>query len=79
MLRFSTDDERWDAVARRDPAANGAFYCAVRTTGVYCRPTCAGRPHRKNVQFHATCAEAERAGFRPCKRCRPNVLEETRA
>jgi AraC family transcriptional regulator, regulatory protein of adaptative response / methylated-DNA-[protein]-cysteine methyltransferase len=75
MLRFSTDDERWDAVARRDPAADGAFYCAVRTTGVYCRPTCAGRPHRKNVQFHATRAEAERAGFRACKRCRPDVAD----
>jgi AraC family transcriptional regulator of adaptative response/methylated-DNA-[protein]-cysteine methyltransferase len=72
-MPFSNDDERWDAVTRRNPAANGAFFYAVRTTGVYCRPTCAGRlPLRKNVQFHATCAEAERAGFRACKRCRPN-------
>jgi AraC family transcriptional regulator of adaptative response/methylated-DNA-[protein]-cysteine methyltransferase len=73
MSPFSTDDERWDAVARRTPAADGAFYYAVRTTGVYCRPTCAGRlPLRRNVQFHATCADAECAGFRACKRCRPN-------
>jgi AraC family transcriptional regulator of adaptative response/methylated-DNA-[protein]-cysteine methyltransferase len=73
MPLFANDDERWGAVTRRNPAANGAFFYGVRTTGVYCRPTCAGRlPLRKNVQFHATCAEAERAGFRACKRCRPN-------
>ena len=68
-----TDEQRWEAVRRRDPAAVGAFYYSVRTTGVYCRPTCAARlPRRENVAFHATCADAERAGFRPCKRCRPN-------
>ena len=68
-----TDEQRWEAVRRRDPAAVGAFYYSVRTTGVYCRPTCAARlPRRDNVAFHATCADAERAGFRPCKRCRPN-------
>ena len=56
----------------RDFAADGAFYYSVRTTGVYCRPTCAARlPHRENVAFHASCAEAEQAGFRACKRCRP--------
>jgi AraC family transcriptional regulator of adaptative response/methylated-DNA-[protein]-cysteine methyltransferase len=74
MSPFSNDDDRWDAVTRRNPAANGMFFYAVRTTGVYCRPTCAGRlPRRANVQFHATCAEAEQAGFRACKRCRPNA------
>jgi AraC family transcriptional regulator of adaptative response/methylated-DNA-[protein]-cysteine methyltransferase len=68
-----TDEQRWEAVRRRDPAAAGAFYYSVRTTGVYCRPTCAARlPRRENVAFYATCADAERAGFRPCKRCRPN-------
>jgi AraC family transcriptional regulator of adaptative response/methylated-DNA-[protein]-cysteine methyltransferase len=68
-----TDEQRWEAVRRRDPVAVGAFYYSVRTTGVYCRPTCAARlPRRENVAFHATCADAERAGFRPCKRCRPN-------
>ena len=71
---FVTDAERWNAVVRRDPAANDAFYYSVRTTGVYCRPSCAARlPRRENVRFHQTCAEAERAGFRPCKRCRPNA------
>jgi len=69
------DDARWQAVQRRDRSADGVFYYAVRTTGVYCRPSCAGRlPRRENVQFHASCAEAERAGFRACKRCRPNEL-----
>src|SRR6266480_4462305 len=67
------DDARWDAVKRRDHAADGAFVYSVRTTGVYCRPSCAARlPRRDNVTFHATWADAERAGFRPCKRCRPN-------
>lgn len=67
------DEERWNAVVRRDPTADGQFYYSVRTTGVYCRPSCAARlARRENVRFHATCAEAEQAGFRPCKRCRPN-------
>jgi AraC family transcriptional regulator of adaptative response/methylated-DNA-[protein]-cysteine methyltransferase len=67
------DDARWAAVLRRDPAADGSFVFSVRTTGVYCRPSCAARqPRRENVRFHASCAEAEAAGFRPCKRCRPN-------
>jgi AraC family transcriptional regulator of adaptative response/methylated-DNA-[protein]-cysteine methyltransferase len=73
-LAYSTDDERWEAVARRDRAADGAFFCSVVTTGVYCRPSCAGRPYRKNVRFHRTAAEAEGAGFRACKRCRPNEV-----
>ena len=52
----------WDAVRRRDRAADGAFYYSVLTTGVYCRPICAARlPRRANVSFHATCEEAEAA------------------
>jgi AraC family transcriptional regulator, regulatory protein of adaptative response / methylated-DNA-[protein]-cysteine methyltransferase len=70
---FVSDNARWEALRRRDPAADGAFYYSVRTTGVYCRPSCAARlARRENVDFHLTCADAERAGFRPCKRCRPN-------
>lgn len=65
-------DARWAAVAARDKAADGRFYSCVRTTGVYCLPSCPGRPHRKNVFFVKTRAEAERAGLRPCKRCRPD-------
>jgi AraC family transcriptional regulator, regulatory protein of adaptative response / methylated-DNA-[protein]-cysteine methyltransferase len=78
---FSNDDERWKAVVRRDKVAAGMFYYAVLTTGVYCRPSCAARlARREHVRFHATCEEAERAGFRPCKRCRPNepALDEQR-
>ncbi len=79
---FSNDEQRWAAVLRRDPRADGSFYYSVRTTRVYCRPTCAARPpRRENVHFHSTREEAERAGFRPCKRCRPNepALAERRA
>jgi len=66
-------DPRWAAVRARDPRADGTFVYSVRTTGVYCRPSCAARPARpENVAFHATKAEAERAGFRPCKRCKPD-------
>ncbi len=69
---FPTDAARWDAVTRRDAAADGAFWYSVATTGVYCRPSCAARPAlRANVGFHASPAAAEGAGFRPCKRCRP--------
>ena len=52
----------------------GAFFCAVKTTGVYCLPSCAGRPLRKNVVFYDTAAEAITAGFRACKRCKPEQL-----
>ncbi len=63
-------------MTRRDPAADGLFFYAVRTTGVYCRPSCAARlANRRNVLFFESCALAERAGFRPCKRCRPTEPE----
>ena len=69
------DEERWQAVKRRDPAFDGTFLFAVRTTGVYCRPSCASRPaKRENVSFFSTAAEAEKAGYRACKRCRPDQL-----
>jgi AraC family transcriptional regulator of adaptative response/methylated-DNA-[protein]-cysteine methyltransferase len=58
----------------RDVASDGTFVTAVATTGIYCRPSCpARRPLRENVRFYATCADAEAAGFRPCKRCKPNA------
>ena len=67
------NDPRWGAVVARDPRADGAFYYSVRTTGVYCRPSCASRrANPRNVSFHATREEAEGAGFRPCRRCRPD-------
>jgi len=68
-------DPRWNAVLTRDRSADGSFFYSVKTTGVYCRPSCAARrANPKNVQFHDTAADAERAGFRPCKRCRPASL-----
>ncbi len=69
-----SDDSRWAAVQRRDPEADGQFYYSVRTTGVYCRPSCPSRGARRaNVAFHASCAAAEAAGFRPCQRCHPTL------
>jgi len=70
---MNVKDSRWAAVAARDPKADGKFFYSVRTTGVYCRPSCASRQaKRENVAFHASIAAAERAGFRPCKRCKPD-------
>src|SRR5271156_1585644 len=69
------DEERWQAVKRRDSAFDGKFLFAVRTTGVYCRPSCASRPaKRENVSFYPTTGAAEQAGYRACKRCRPDKL-----
>jgi AraC family transcriptional regulator of adaptative response/methylated-DNA-[protein]-cysteine methyltransferase len=69
---YATDQARWQALVRRDLNANGAFVYGVLTTFVYCRPACASRlPKYENVRFFDTCKQAEKAGFRPCKRCRP--------
>jgi AraC family transcriptional regulator of adaptative response/methylated-DNA-[protein]-cysteine methyltransferase len=67
------DDETcWAAVRERDRAFDGRFLYGVRSTGVYCRPSCASRlPLRKNLRFYAVAADAERDGLRPCKRCKP--------
>lgn len=70
---YETEAQRWQAVQARDAGADGHFLYAVLTTGVYCRPSCAARPaRRENVSFHLTCEAAERAGYRACKRCRPD-------
>src|SRR5215470_12905660 len=73
-------DPRWAAVIARDRSADGTFYYSVSTTGVYCRPSCPAR-HAKpgHVRFHCTRAEAERAGFRPCKRCKPDRVKPDQA
>ena len=66
-------DPRWPAVVARDRRADGTFYYSVATTGVYCRPSCPSRlANPRNVSFHGTAADAERAGFRPCLRCKPD-------
>jgi AraC family transcriptional regulator, regulatory protein of adaptative response / methylated-DNA-[protein]-cysteine methyltransferase len=65
----------WRATLSRDPRADGTFVLGVRSTHIYCRPSCpARRPLRRNVTFFRTGAEAEREGFRPCRRCRPNEV-----
>lgn len=67
-------DARWAAVLARDTGFDAAFVYSVATTGVYCRPSCPSRrANRTNVEFHATPADARRAGFRPCKRCKPDA------
>lgn len=73
----SGDEDRWQAVLARDASVDGTFVLGVKSTGIYCRPSCPARkPLRKNVSFYATCSAAEAAGFRPCKRCRPNVASD---
>lgn len=65
----------WRATRARDPRADGTFVLAVRSTHIYCRPSCpARRPLRRNVTFYRTREEAERNGYRPCLRCRPNEI-----
>jgi AraC family transcriptional regulator of adaptative response/methylated-DNA-[protein]-cysteine methyltransferase len=71
-LPFPTDEARWNAVQARDAAADRIFLYAVRSTGIYCRPSCPSRRARRDhVEFYRTSLDAEKAGFRPCKRCRP--------
>src|SRR3954449_6145619 len=73
--RVIEDPERcYRAASSRDPRFDGWFIVAVTTTGVYCRPSCPARtPKRHNVRFFATAAAAQTAGFRACKRCRPDA------
>src|SRR5688572_17204436 len=72
LAAATVNDPRWAAVVARDARANGQFLYSVSTTGVYCRPSCGARmPRPENVRFHATAADAEREGFRACKRCKP--------
>jgi AraC family transcriptional regulator of adaptative response/methylated-DNA-[protein]-cysteine methyltransferase len=73
-----TDEARWQSVLAKDKSADGKFLFSVRTTGVYCRPSCPARPaRRENVAFHSSCDAAEAAGFRACKRCRPRQASQS--
>jgi AraC family transcriptional regulator of adaptative response/methylated-DNA-[protein]-cysteine methyltransferase len=73
LERRTSQDPRWAAVLARDRRADGTFYYSVATTGVYCRPSCGSRQAKpNNVRFHESAADAARAGFRPCRRCRPD-------
>jgi AraC family transcriptional regulator of adaptative response/methylated-DNA-[protein]-cysteine methyltransferase len=80
-MRIATDDlqnnsmngdDRWRTVQERDHEFDDVFVYAVRSTGIYCRPSCPSRtPRPENVSFFASPAAAEQAGFRPCRRCQP--------
>ena len=83
MRRNATDpidQQKWDAILQGDESQDGRFFYGVRTTGVYCRPSCKSKlPLRKNVDFFDSAVEAEENGFRPCKRCKPDLSEYDRA
>jgi len=75
--QFNTDKARWNAVGENNSDADGAFYYAVITTGIYCRPSCKSKiPNHNNVEYFTTCEDAEAAGYRACKRCKPAALSK---
>ena len=69
----------YQAMKSRDPRFDGKFFVAVKTTGIYCRPICPARPQQKNVEFFPSAIGAERAGYRPCLRCRPECAPQSPA
>jgi methylphosphotriester-DNA--protein-cysteine methyltransferase len=76
-MAYYTDAARWRALSTRDANANGQFIYSVKSTNIYCRPTCPARlARRANVGFYKTPLEAEADGFRACKRCKPNTIVE---
>jgi AraC family transcriptional regulator of adaptative response / methylphosphotriester-DNA alkyltransferase methyltransferase len=71
-----TDDQKWQAVLTNDKQYDGLFFYGVRSTKIFCRPSCKSKPPlRKNVLYFDNLKQAGQAGFRPCKRCRPDLLE----
>ncbi|KAH6684682.1 metal binding domain of Ada-domain-containing protein [Halenospora varia] len=75
LREFATDSSRWAALTSRNPHASTIFIYSVLTTRIYCRPTCPSRlARRSNIVFHDNSHQAEAAGFRPCKRCKPDVI-----
>jgi AraC family transcriptional regulator, regulatory protein of adaptative response / methylated-DNA-[protein]-cysteine methyltransferase len=75
LQRYPDDAARWQAVLERDPGADGVFYYAVRSTGIYCRPICpARRPRREQVAFFPSPEAAKQSGFRACRRCQPGEV-----
>jgi len=70
---FTEQNSLYKAMLSRDARYDGRFYVGVKTTGIYCRPTCPARPKRENVTFYRSQAESENAGYRPCLRCRPDI------
>jgi AraC family transcriptional regulator of adaptative response / methylphosphotriester-DNA alkyltransferase methyltransferase len=72
ILSASVSDEQWQAVANNDASYDGQFFYAVKTTGIFCRPSCKSRlPKRENIGFFANVDQALASHFRPCKRCKP--------
>lgn len=70
--RYNTDYRRWNAIVAREHSADGCFYYAVKTTGIFCRPSCSSKvPNRENVEYFTSSQEALASGYRPCKKCRP--------
>jgi AraC family transcriptional regulator of adaptative response / DNA-3-methyladenine glycosylase II len=76
---MNKDDVFYRAMLARDKRFDGKFFVGVKTTGIYCRPVCPARPHRKNIEFFASAALAEKEGYRPCLRCRPEVAPQSAA
>jgi len=75
--QFNTDEARWNAVREDNSDADGVFYYAVITTGIYCRPSCRSKlPNRSNVEYFNTCDDAEDVGYRACKRCSPTATSK---
>jgi AraC family transcriptional regulator, regulatory protein of adaptative response / methylphosphotriester-DNA alkyltransferase methyltransferase len=71
-----TVEEKWKAVSNNDENYDGIFFYAVKSTGIFCRPSCKSKlPLRDNVSFYENGQDARKAGYRPCKRCRPDLLE----
>jgi AraC family transcriptional regulator of adaptative response / methylphosphotriester-DNA alkyltransferase methyltransferase len=71
-----TDDQKWQAVLKNDEHYDGLFFYGVKSTKIFCRPSCKSKPPlKKNVLYFETVKQAEQAGHRPCKRCRPDLLE----
>jgi len=71
-----TEEEKWKAALECDASYDGSFYYGVKTTGIFCRPSCKSKsPKRENVEFFDTAEQARESGLRPCKRCRPDLLE----
>lgn len=68
-----SEREMAEAWQRRDASYDGVFFFGVKTTGIFCRPSCPSRPRREHLEFFRTGGEAIRAGYRPCKRCQPEL------
>jgi len=76
QMAVQSNARRWEAVAARDAAHDGAFVFAVSSTGIFCRPSCpAKRPRRENVNFFDNAQQAEQSGYRACLRCRPKAVD----